>query len=84
MNERQEKLVVVIEESAVGSVIKDVFTFGMFGGLLWFNHQYLAGHILVDMLFIIIVMLFLSARASNSVFKGKPKDAIKYLTDKEK
>ncbi len=79
----KETLVIIIQESVLKSVIKDVGTFSMFAGLMWFNHQYLAGSTFIDFLFIVCVILFLISRNSSSVFKGKPKDAIKYLADKE-
>jgi len=79
MNDKPEKLVVVINENIIVSVVKDIFTFGMFAGLMYFNHQYLDGNGWIDMAFILFVFLFLTARSSKSVFRGTKSEAIKWL-----
>ena len=77
MSERKQ--IVIVEESVVSSLIKDIFTFTLFGGLLFFNHKYLSGSTLIDVLFIICIILLLAGRASKDVFKGSKEDAIKWL-----
>lgn len=81
--EKQEKYVVVVQESVAGSIIKDIVTFGMFAGLMYFNHQALSGNGWIDMAFIMFVFLWLLGRSSKNVFKGTIKDAIKWLESKE-
>lgn len=74
------KEVIVIEESLIGSVIKDVFTFGMFAGLLYFNHEYLGGSTIIDLAFVICVIIFLLGRNSKAVHRfTSKKEAIKHL-----
>lgn len=80
---KQEKYAVVVQESVVGSIIKDIVTFGMFAGLMYFNHQVLSGNGWIDMAFIMFVFLWLLGRSSKNVFKGTIKDAIKWLESKE-
>lgn len=77
--EEQKKLVIIMEESVFKSFIKDAMTFCLFAGLLWFNHRYLSGSLLIDMSFIILVILFLISRSSEAVFRGKPEEAINYI-----
>mgnify|MGYP000148816807 CR=1 FL=1 len=76
------RLVVVIEESVVSSLIKDAGTFLMFAGLLYFNHKYLSGSVLIDALFIILAIMTLAVSRSSVVFKGNKRDAIEWLKDK--
>ena len=83
MDKKPIKLVVIIEESVVGSLIKDIFTGLLFGGLLYFNHAYLSGSTLIDILFIFLVIMLLVAKSSNYLYKGKLSDAIKFLEDKK-
>lgn len=83
MEKKQEKLVIVVNESLPASIIKDVFTFLIFGGLLWFNHKYLAGSGWVDMAFILFVFLWLAGRNSSKAYSGPRAGAIKWLQDKE-
>lgn len=73
--------VIIVQESVVSSLIKDVATFVMFAGLMWFNHEYLNGNVLIDLSFILLIVLFLMSRSSSSVFKGTKKDAIKWLKE---
>ena len=83
MSERKEKYVVIVQESVAGSVIKDLVTFGMFAGLMYFNHQYLSGSTWVDVMFILFVFLSLIGRNSKYVFKGNVVDGIKWLQEKD-
>ncbi|MCA9319030.1 hypothetical protein KDA06_05345 [Candidatus Saccharibacteria bacterium] len=71
--------VVIISESIVGSIVKDLVTFLMFAGLLYFNHKVLSGNGWIDFLFIGMVFLALLGRNSGRVFSGKRVDAIKWL-----
>ena len=83
MNEKPEKLAVVINETIIGSIIKDFVSFLMFGGLMYFNHAALNGNGWIDLAFILIVFLWLASRNSKSVFKGTKLEAIKWLQEKE-
>lgn len=80
MGNKQEKLIVVVSESVVASLIKDLGTFILFAGLMYFNHKALSGSLLIDVLFIVMASLLLMGR-SKSVFKGSRKDAIKWLEE---
>jgi len=81
--EKQEpKLVVILNESAIASVVKDAGTFLMFGGLMYFNHRVLNGNGWIDFVFILIVFMWLSTRNSSKVFSGKRTEAIKWLEEK--
>jgi len=79
---KEQKLVVIVHESVVVSLIKDFGTFLLFAGLLYFNHKYLDGNVLIDLLFIIVVIMALLGRVSTLVFAGNKKDAIKWLENK--
>lgn len=79
MESKQEKLVVIVNESVIGGLVKDVGTFALFAGLLYFNHKVLSGSLLVDVLFILMVMFFLIGKSSRRVFKGSKQEAIKWL-----
>lgn len=80
MSEHNRDTVIVMDESVFASIAKDIVTFGMFAGLLWFNHAYLSGSVLVDAMFIIIVIIILTGRASGSVHKFYSRqEAISYL-----
>lgn len=78
-----KQIIIIIKESVIGSIIKDIFTFIMFAGLMYFNHKVLSGHVLVDVLFIIFVLLWLQGMKSSQVFNGSKKDAIEWLNDEE-
>ena len=79
---KPEKLVIIVQESVLGSLIKDAGTFLLFAGLLYFNHTVLNGSTWVDILFILLVFTWLAGTASNKVFKGTKDEAIKWLNDK--
>ena len=74
------KEIIVIEEGVIASIIKDVFTFGMFAGLFYFNHEYLAGALVLDLFFALIVVMFLTGRSSKQFKRfNSYKEATKYL-----
>ena len=79
MNDKPRSEVIIVQESIIESIIKDVMTFAMFGGLLWFNHAYLSGSTIIDILFIALVLIVLITKKSSIVFSGTKKDAIKHL-----
>lgn len=83
MSDKPKKLVVILQESVIASVIKDAVSFLMFGGLMYFNHRVLNGNGWIDFIFIVIVFLWLAGRNSSQVFSGKRDEAIKWLQDKE-
>ena len=74
---------IVINDSVVGSVIKDIVTFLMFAGLLLFNHQFLNGSTVIDTLFIILVLLWLAGKRSKNYFTGTKEEVIKYLSEEK-
>lgn len=77
-NNNQVKYIVV-HESTISSMFKDIFTFLMFAGLLLFNHQFLNGSTVIDILFIILVLLWLAGKRSKNYFTGTREEVIKYL-----
>ena len=81
-NNNQVKYIVV-HESTISSMFKDIFTFSMFAGLLYFNHQLLSGSTVIDILFIILVLLFLAVKKSKNYFTGTKEEVIKYLQDQK-
>lgn len=84
MNDKKpEKLVVILRENVIASLIKDAGTFLLFGGLLWFNHTYLDGNGWLDAIFVVIVIIWLSSLQLSNVYKGNIEGAIKWLGDKK-
>jgi len=82
MSEKQEKLVIVVSENVITSLVKDVGTFLVFGGLLYFNHRVLSGNGWIDALFILIVVMWLSSLSFSTIYRGNKAGAIKWLGDK--
>lgn len=80
---KKEKLVVILQESLLASIIKDVLAFGMFGGLMYFNHRVLSGNGWIDFVFILIVLMYTASKNLSTVYSGPKDGAIKWLQDKE-
>lgn len=80
---KKEKLVVILQESLLASIVKDIFTFGMFGGLLYFNHRVLSGNGWIDFVFILIVFMYLASKNLSTVYSGPKDGAIRWLQGKE-
>ena len=78
--ENKTTRIVLVQESVASSIIKDVSTFLLFAGLLYFNHAVLSGSLFIDILFIVLVMMFLIGRGSKSTFSGTKSEAIKWLS----
>lgn len=72
---------IVINESAMSSIVKDIVTFSMFAGLLLFNHHLLGGSTVVDVMFIILTLGFLAGKRSKTRFEGTKEEVIKYLSE---
>lgn len=81
-NNNQVKYIVV-HESTISSMFKDIFTFSMFAGLLMFNHQLLGGSTVVDVMFIILVLLWLAGKKSKNYFTGTREEVIKILSEEK-
>lgn len=81
-NNNQVKYIVV-HESTISSMFKDIFTFSMFAGLLMFNHQLLGGSTVVDVMFIILVLLWLAGKKSKNYFAGTREEVIKILSEEK-
>lgn len=74
---------IVINESVVGSVIKDIVTFSMFAGLLLFNHWFLSGSTVIDVMFIVLTLGFLAGKRSKTCFEGTKEEVIEYLSEEK-
>lgn len=72
-----------MHESTISSMFKDIFTFSMFAGLLMFNHQLLGGSTVVDVMFIILVLLWLAGKKSKNYFAGTREEVIKILSEEK-
>lgn len=85
MKEENKKVLIILHESIIESIIKDTITFLMFASLLYFNHKVLSGSTVVDILFIFMVIMMLSMKKNTSrVFCGTPKEAVVFLKEKYK
>lgn len=73
----------VINESVIGSIIKDMVTFSMFAGLLMFNHHLLGGFTVIDVMFIILTLGFLAGKHGKTRFGGTKEEVIKYLSEEK-
>lgn len=76
----QKEFVVIHKAGTVRSFIEDMFSFGGFIAVMWFNHAYLAGNGWLDFLFIVLWIITASNFQSSRYHKFKSEDeAIKYL-----
>lgn len=79
MDSKKEYLV-IYKPNALVSVLEDIFTFGGFVMVLWFNHRYLNGNGWLDFLFIILWISNVTAMQSRRYHKFKSAaEAAKYL-----
>ena len=69
---------IIIHQTITDSIVKDLATMIMFIGLMTFNHMSLGVSTIVDVLFIFLVLAFLSGK-NNYAFEGTKDEAIKYL-----
>lgn len=81
MNDKPKKHIVILHESFGESITKDFVTFGSMAAMMWFNHAYLAGSTVIDVLFIIGALVVLTGRRSAQVYSGTVAGAKKYLED---
>ena len=55
----------------------------MFAGLLLFNHWFLGGSTIVDVMFIILTLGFLAGKYSKTRFEGTKEEIIKFLENEK-
>lgn len=80
MDSKTKEYVVIKKPGFVVSLLEDIFSFGGFVLVLWFNHRYLAGNGWIDFLFIILWISMVTGMQSRRYHKfTDPKEAIKYL-----
>lgn len=75
-----KEYIVMLKARPVIGVLEDIFTFGGFILILWFNHQYLSGNGWLDFLFVILWISNVVGMQSRRYHKFRtPEEAIKYL-----
>ena len=75
-----EKEIVVVQESAIDSIIKDIFTFGSIALLLHLNFKYFGNHASVAILLVILAIIFAYGWSVRERCTFRTKDeAIKHL-----
>lgn len=71
-------------ESLWKSILKDIFTFSSFAGVLYFNHRVLNGSTLIDIFFLLIITLWMMAKNSKYYYSGDKQGAIDWLEQDDK
>jgi len=74
----KETKIYYVRESLIQSVLSDTFSFAVFAGLLLFNHKVLDGRWYIDIFFLMITMMFLSAQSKAKEFNTN-KELIEFL-----
>lgn len=75
-----KEYIVIHKANPVVSLLEDIFTFGGFVLVLWFNHRFLNGNGWLDFLFVILWISNVTAVQSRRYHKFKSADeAAKYL-----
>lgn len=81
----EKEFIVIQKPTFVVSILEDIFSFGGFVLLLWFNHAYLNGNGWLDLLFIIGWIMTVGSMQSRRYYKFKSLDrAIDYLNEVKK
>lgn len=83
MDTKPKKQIVILSESMTASFAKDVVTFLMFGGLMYFNHRVLSGNGWIDAMFIAMIFMYIATKNNSQVFSGTREEAIKWMQDKD-
>ncbi len=80
----QNKTIIILHEKVLESIIKDIVTFLMFAGLMYFNHKVLSGATVIDVLFIFLVIISIRSKGDPRVFYVTPQEqeTMKYLKEK--
>lgn len=77
--------IVIQKPSFAVSILEDIFSFGGFIALMWFNHTYLNGNGWLDLLFIVGWIMTVGAMQSRRYHKFRSLDrAIDYLNEVKK
>ena len=79
-----KEYIVIHKPSFVVSLLEDIFSFGGFVLVLWFNHRYLNGNGWLDALFVILWISTVAGMQSRRYHQfTNIADAIKYLEGKK-
>ena len=76
----EKEWIVLQKATPIVGVLEDIFSFGGFIAVLWFNHAYLSGNGWIDFLFIILWISTVTSMQSRRYHKFRSvADAKKYL-----
>jgi len=79
-----KEYIVIKKPSFIVSILEDIFSFGGFIAVLWFNHRYLAGNSWLDFLFIVLWISTVAGMQSRRYHKfNSAAEASKYLEGKQ-
>jgi hypothetical protein len=79
---KDKKEYIVLNEGVWRSVLKDSYTFGLMFGLLLFNHQLLSGSGWLDILFVLLILVFVLGRNTKSIHRfNSKKETIDWLEE---
>ncbi len=76
----KEVKIYYIRESLLQSIISDTYSFVVFSSLLLFNHKMLDGRWYIDVFFLAITVMVLSARSKTKQFNTN-EELIEYLKE---
>lgn len=71
---------IYFKENLLQSILSDIATFGFLCGSVWFNYQFVGGSHFLNAIILIMLLLFITAKASGRkrTFISK-EELIKYL-----
>lgn len=78
----KEREIIYVRESLLQSILADVFTYAVFLGSFYFSYHFIGNYWFVNLLILLMVLIFISAKASGKVKKfTSSKELIKYLEE---
>lgn len=65
MDKKVKEKIIFVRETTLGSIVSDIFSFGMIAGSFWFNYRFVGGNDALDVLLFCVFFLFAMGKAKN-------------------
>ena len=75
---------IIAHETAAGSILSDLTTFGILFGGFWLNYNYMGNGVILQLVMGVCFFIYAAARGRKKVKRLSRKDAIEYLEAKGK
>ncbi len=84
MTDKKEPELIIMQESCIGSIISDCFTFAMMLGAFWVNYAYIGNSFMMQLIITATIIACAMKSISKTITIRGRENIIKFLREYEK